>query len=224
MNIRRFKNDGFAVLTQVLTSSDCDELSLSLGEISTKGIGSRSLLGMPWCRKLAHAVRQHPAIATLLPTGAIAVQCNFFEKSQDQNWLVPIHQDLSIPVRERVENAALTGWSEKQGSLFVQPPDVVLQELVAVRLHIDECGSDDGALRIVPGSHKLGRLNNDEALEVRGSLGEVVCAIPQGGALVMRPLVLHASSKATGYSRRRVLHLVFGPRRLPLGLTWQDAV
>jgi hypothetical protein len=224
MKIHRFKNDGFAVLSEVLTISSCEELSLSLAEIQNKGIGSRSLLDMPWCKKLAQAVSQHPAIVPFLPADAVAVQCNFFEKSQDQNWLVPIHQDLSIPVTERVENAALTGWSQKQGSLFVQPPDIVLQELVAVRLHVDECGNDDGALRVVPGSHKLGRLNNEDALEMRGSLGEVVCAVSKGGALLMKPLVLHASSKATGQSRRRVLHLVFGPSRLPLGLTWQNAV
>jgi len=224
MNIHRFRNDGFAVLSQVLTSSECEELSLALVEIPRKGIGSRSLLDMPWCKKLAQTVRQHPGIAPFLPTDAVAVQCNFFEKSQDQNWLVPIHQDLSIPVTERVENAALTCWAEKQGSLFVQPPDIVLQELVAVRLHVDECGNDDGALRVVPGSHELGRLNNDDALEVRGHLGEVVCSVPKGGALLMKPLVLHASSKATGHSRRRVLHFVFGPRILPLGLTWQNSI
>jgi hypothetical protein len=224
MHTHHFNNDGFAVVSQVLTSSACEAISLSLVEISNKGVGLRDLLDMPWCKMLAREVRHHPAISPLLPNDPVAVQCTYFEKSQNQNWLVPIHQDLSIPVRERVENPALTGWSEKQSSLFVQPPDIVLQEIVAVRLHVDECGNDDGALRIVPGSHKLGRLSNDDALEVRGNLGEVVCAVPKGGALLMRPLALHASSKATGDSRRRVLHFVFGPSRLPLGLSWQHAV
>jgi hypothetical protein len=35
---------------------------------------------------------------------------------------------------------------------------------------------------------------------------------------------LHASSKATGTSRRRVLHFVFGPRALPYGLEWERSV
>ena len=224
MDKHRFDNDGFVILPQVLTSSECEQISLSLVELPNKRIGSRDLLNILWCKKLARAVRHHPVIAPLLPNDPVAVQCTFFEKSQDKNWLVPIHQDLSIPVRERVENPALTGYSEKQGSLFVQPPDIVLQELVAVRLHVDECGNHDGALRIVPGSHKLGRLSNDDALKVRDNLGEVVCAVEKGGALLMRPLALHASSKATGHSLRRVIHLVFGPSRLPLGLNWQHAV
>ncbi|MES2162553.1 MAG: phytanoyl-CoA dioxygenase family protein [Pseudomonadota bacterium] len=219
-----FQNDGYAILHPILTSSMCEQISSSLTQMSKKGIGSRSLLEMPWCTELAQTIRRHPAIAPFLPVDAVAVQCTFFEKSRDQNWLVPIHQDLSIPVKEKLVNPALTGWSEKQGSVFVQPPDWVLQELVAVRLHVDECGNDDGALRIVPGSHRLGRLSNEDALKARSNLGEVVCAVAKGGALLLKPLVLHASSKATGQSRRRVLHLVFGPIALPLGLRWQHAV
>ena len=41
--------------------------------------------------------------------------------------------------------------------------------------------------------------------------------------MLMRPLLLHASSKATGASRRRVLHFVFGPPALPHGLAWVRA-
>jgi len=38
--------------------------------------------------------------------------------------------------------------------------------------------------------------------------------------LLMRPLLLHASSKSSGSSRRRVLHFLFGPPVLPCGLRW----
>ena len=37
----------------------------------------------------------------------------------------------------------------------------------------------------------------------------------RGDALILRPLVLHASSKPSGSSLRRVLHFVFGPEVLP---------
>jgi hypothetical protein len=40
----------------------------------------------------------------------------------------------------------------------------------------------------------------------------------------MKPLLLHASSKATVPNRRRVLHFLFGPKALPLGLSWAYAV
>lgn len=223
MNTNRFEDDGFAVLPHILTDAVCAEISSSMAQIYS-GVGCRSLLDFSWCKDLAQTIRHHRVIARSLPHDPVAVQCTYFEKSRDQNWLVPIHQDLSIPVYDKIEHPALTGWSEKDGSQFVQPPEMVLQEMVAVRLHLDECGANDGPLRIVPGSHKAGRLSNEMALATRDNIGEVVCTVAKGGALLLRPLVLHASSKATGHSRRRVLHFVFGPRILPFGLRWQHAV
>ena len=123
-----------------------------------------------------------------------------------------------------VQDDALTGWSEKEGNIFVQPPAEVLRKIVAVRLHVDECSSDDGPLKVVPGSHTHGRTGHDTALALRDTLGEVVCPVARGGALLMSPLLLHSSSKATGQSRRRVLHFLFAPRSLPFGLRWCNAV
>lgn len=224
MHINRFEDDGFAIVADVLDETACASISASLGQAISEGTGARSMLEMPWCRALAQTIRLHPLIGPALPERAVAVQCTYFEKSRDQNWLVPIHQDLSIPVREKIGHPALSGWSEKDGAIFVQPPETVLQELVAVRLHIDECGSDDGPLKVVPGSHKAGRLGAQAALTARDNLGEVSCTVGKGGVLILRPLLLHASSKASGSSRRRVLHFVFGPGMLPYGLRWQHAV
>jgi ectoine hydroxylase-related dioxygenase (phytanoyl-CoA dioxygenase family) len=147
-----------------------------------------------------------------------------FEKSVDRNWLVSLHQDLSIPVAARVDHPALTGWSEKEAGIFVQPPADVLQKIVALRLHIDECSANDGPLKVVPGSHLHGRLDQEAAFALRAAAGEIACPASRGGAMLMRPLLLHSSSKASGLSRRRVLHYLFAPRSLPLGLQWRHAV
>ncbi len=58
------------------------------------------------------------------------------------------------------------------------------------------------------------------AVKVRDAHGEVTAVVKRGGVLAMRPLLLHASSKALAPSFRRVLHFVFGPPTLPLGLRW----
>jgi ectoine hydroxylase-related dioxygenase (phytanoyl-CoA dioxygenase family) len=128
---------------------------------------------------------------------------------------VALHQDLSIPVERRIESAECSGWSEKEGCLYVQPPAEVLEEMVAVRVHVDACPAESGALRVVPGSHMFGRLDSVAAKKLKEERGEVVVPVPRGGALVMKPLLLHASSKATGTMPRRVLHFVFGPPELP---------
>jgi hypothetical protein len=224
MNAIRLDIDGFFTMPAILDETGCRRIESAITQIHASRVGMRDLLDYPWCRALAQTLRLHPDLKELLPDSSRAVQCTYFEKSRDQNWLVPLHQDLSIPVREKTGHPLLSGWSEKDGSLFVQPPDDVLGQLVAVRLHIDACGLEDGALKVVPGSHRRGRLDNQAALDERAKSGETVCAAPKGGVLVLKPLLLHASSKASGDSRRRVLHFVFGPAELPYGLRWRDAV
>jgi ectoine hydroxylase-related dioxygenase (phytanoyl-CoA dioxygenase family) len=50
---------------------------------------------------------------------------------------------------------------------------------------------------------------------------EVICCLNAGDALVMRPLLLHASSPARKPDHRRVIHLEFAPANLlPAGLSW----
>ncbi|MBC7665480.1 MAG: phytanoyl-CoA dioxygenase family protein [Caulobacter sp.] len=215
----QFDTDGFTLVRALLSDAECDDVSRSLGVTDTRGAGSRRLLHEAWCADLACKVMAHAGVRQVLPPLARAVQCTFFEKSAARNWLVPIHQDLSIPVSGRVDHPALSGWSEKEGVVFVQPPDSVLKQLVAVRVHVDHCTPRDGPLRLVPGSHEFGRVEPAQAALAGRSAGVAVPA-KRGDALLMRPLILHASSKSSGSSLRRVLHFVFGPEALPYGLAW----
>jgi hypothetical protein len=219
-----FADDGFTILPRILSDADCDRLSTLTVTLVISQPGTRNLLDHDWCADLARDLRMHPDIKAAIPADHVAVQCTYFEKSVGQNWLVPIHQDLSIPVHERVDHPALRGWSEKEGTLFVQPPVEVLEQLVALRVHIDPCGEEDGPLQFLARTHTRGRIDAQEtsALKRDGTL--VTCSVARGGALLMRPLALHTSSKATGTSRRRVLHFVFGPPALPFGLAWERSV
>lgn len=220
--VRRFSQDGFVLVSDIFDADECERLAAacrSLGEP-----GSRTFLGQDWCAALASALRSHSLLRALIPAEHVAVQCTYFEKSTSTNWLVPIHQDLSIPVAEKVEHAELSGWSLKDGSLYVQPPVSLLRQLVAIRLHLDACGEDDGPLCVVPGSHAAGRIELTKVALLRDASGTVNCVAPLGSALILRPLLLHSSSKASGNSQRRVLHFLYGPASLPCGLRWQHAV
>jgi ectoine hydroxylase-related dioxygenase (phytanoyl-CoA dioxygenase family) len=218
----RFNAQGFESLPEMLGEDERRRLEHCLDR-QGDAIAARNLLERDWCRRLAGRVRADDRLARLIPAADVAVQCTYFEKSLASNWLVPIHQDLSIAVDDRIEASGLQGWSMKDGTWFVQPPVAVLERLLAVRLHFDPCGVADGPLRIVPGSHDKGRIDSHTAVRLRNE-AEVVCEAGAGDALVMRPLILHASSKATSSSRRRVLHFVFGPPALPSGLRWRHAV
>jgi len=216
--------EGFAIVPGVLASAECMSLATEAARTVTDRAGSRRLMSQAWCQSLAARLRSSPGLAGLLPAHYVATQCTYFSKSSTHNWLVPIHQDLSIPVAERVDANVLRGWSEKEGELFVQPPVALLEKLVALRVHLDPCSTHDGPLQVVPGSHACGAIAAAQAAAVRRAQGTVACTCDRGDVLVMRPLLLHASSKASGSSMRRVLHFLFGPCELPYGLRWQHAV
>lgn len=219
-----FTTRGFALVPEVLTAAECEAVAHRLAAIPAHAAGTRCLLSQAWCRALAATIRQHPGLSPLVPADFVAAQCTYFQKSQARNWLVPLHQDVSIPVAQRVTHEELSGWSEKEGTWYVQPPVEFLQQLVAVRLHIDICGADDGPLRVVPASHLSGRLPEELATVTRQTPAGFICTAGQGTAMAMRPLLLHASSKSRGNSRRRVLHFLFGPPEPPSGLQWPHAV
>jgi hypothetical protein len=219
-----FDAAGFCVVDGVVPPSTCDRLCSTLSAVVSSGAGSRTLLAHPESRELVGTIKSNPEVRPLLPPSAVAVQCTLFDKTPEKNWLVALHQDLSIPVRARIESERCGAWSQKEGQWFVQPPDEVLSRLVAVRVHLDASTTESGPLRIVPGSHRFGRLTASEADTHRKAFGETAVHSPRGGAIVMRPLLLHASSKATAPIRRRVLHFLFGPVDLPFGLEWAARV
>lgn len=216
----QFHEDGAAIIHDVIDAPACDRLSMRLPPDGQPG--HRQLLQEDWCRQLALRLQAHPALTPLIGSDLIPVQCTFFEKSSQTNWLVPFHQDQSIPVHARVDHPGLSGWSRKDGVWYVQPPLAVLQALVAVRLHLDPCSDQDGPLRVIPGSHRHGRLHADAIGAMKQAGKERGCHMDRGSVLVMSPLLLHASSKAAGQSRRRVLHFLFGPPALPHGLRWSS--
>lgn len=221
---QHLETHGYAVVGPSLEHAEIDRVAAALEQAPRSGTGSRRMLEFDWCASLAREMRAAPWLRPHLPSDAVAVQCTSFMKSPDHNWLVSIHQDLSIPVAERVQSSACTGWSEKEGEVFVQPPVRVLETVLAVRLHLDDCDESNGALRVVPGSHRFGRISSAKASQLRDRLGEETVRVLKGRAMLMRPLLLHASSKVVSDAPRRVLHFVFGPRSLPEGLRWRAAV
>lgn len=219
-----FQTDGFAILPRLITDAECQALSNLVDALPTASAGTRRLLTDSVCRDLAIAIRDRAPLRSLLGSDRTAVQCTYLTKSVDTNWHVAFHQDLSIPVRAPVNDVACTGWSVKEGQHYVQPPIEVLEHCLAVRVHLDDNDSVNGPLRIVPGSHLAGRLSPQQMEAHRRRAGAVECTVKRGDGLVMRPLVLHASSKTRSAERRRVLQYVFGPADLPCGLHWAQAV
>lgn len=220
----RFDAQGYAILRDVVSTDVCDQLVDAVRREPCAAIGSRRLLDREAFSELARTLRCQPTFAAILPANAVAVQCTLFSKSADSNWSVSPHQDLSIPVVARVEAPGCTGWSRKEDNWFTQPPASVLETLVAVRVQLDPETADSGPLKVIPTSHLQGRLSTAALTRLRTRFPLLPCPVPRGGALVMSPLLVHASAKAKSNVPRRVLHFLFGPPSLPFGLEWATAI
>ncbi|HEY0458027.1 MAG TPA: phytanoyl-CoA dioxygenase family protein [Pyrinomonadaceae bacterium] len=77
-----------------------------------------------------------------------------------------------------------------------------------------------GALKVIPKSHKDGRLSAVEIKSRRQANETELCSVKKGDCLIMRPLILHSSSAGTNPKSRRVIHFEFSAESLPNGLDW----
>ena len=132
-------------------------------------------------------------------------------------------QDLSLAVRARAQVSGFGPWSTKDGIPHVQPPVELLEQMLTVRLHLDDANDSNGALRVLPGSHRLGRLSAERIQQLRREQCDILCSASAGDGLLMRPLLLHASSRSTSLLHRRVLHVEYAAFTLPDELQWHEA-
>jgi hypothetical protein len=230
-SIGRFIIDGFQIIPRLISDSECDFLALELSELfesqqsSTKNKigGVRNLLrNCKRVKEIATSPKVVSYLEDLLGQKTFPVRAIFFDKTAESNWHVPWHQDLTISVLEQIKTAGFAAWSVKGEVIHVQPPLKILEGMAAIRLHLDPCDANNGALKVIPGSHLLGRLGANEVAKQTQQNDAVVCEVPKGGVLLMRPLLLHSSSPAKIPSHRRVLHIEYATQRLPNGLRWFD--
>jgi len=212
---------GFAIVPSILPKDALETLERGLPTSSGGNGGLRNLLDTPPIATLAASTAVRGLIEPVLGRGAFPVRAILFDKTPVANWKVSWHQDLTIAVKEHAEVAGYGPWSQKAGVVHVQPPVSILEQMLAFRLHIDESTQANGPLRVLPGSHWAGRLRDAEIPEWRERIAEQVCLVPRGGALLMRPLLLHASSPAETPEHRRVIHIEYAHCALAGGLQWR---
>ncbi len=223
--------DGFEILKGVVPAEECEdlaeELSLLHEQRRTSGGGKigglRNLLRIvPRVAELARSINVLGILEKCLSRKAFPVRALMFDKTVDANWRVTWHQDLTIAVADRIEAPGFENWSVKEGITHVQPPRELLETMITVRLHLDDCDATNGALKVIPGSHLRGKLRAAEVSSLVEQSREKACESPRGGVLLMRPLLVHSSSPALNPKHRRVLHVEYATEELPNGLKWFD--
>ena len=217
----QFENAGFQLFSKVVPDEVVDFLISGL--TPSGGSPNRRSLLRDNAMVAAFACKRLKRIADgILIANSIPVRALLFDKIEGANWSVPWHQDVVIAVATRVDTPGFCGWSIKDGIPHVVAPAEVLEKMVTLRVHLDDCTGDNGPLRVLPGSHRDGILD-DRAINCwRAKVPEVVCAAPRGSVVAMRPLLLHASSSAQSAAHRRILHVEFASEPLPGGLHWAE--
>ncbi len=150
------------------------------------------------------------------------VKSIYFDKPPLSNWAVYWHQDLMILVDQRTETDGFRPWTFKDGQHAVLRPLSYLENMLTVRIHLDDCTESNGSLRVITGSHASGILSPEQIQFYRKKKESYCCEVSAGGLLLMKPLVLHASSKSAVNAHRRVLHLEFSSQELPFPLQWRE--
>lgn len=148
------------------------------------------------------------------------VKSIYFDKPGSSNWFVAYHQDLTISVKERTDVSGFGPWTVKQGQFAVQPPLDILERNFTIRIHLDDTDETNGALRVLPGSHNRGVIRPD-AYSISEETADT-CCVPAGGIMIMKPLLLHASSRSSSHRRRRVIHIELSNAELPDPLEWSE--
>lgn len=227
-----FHCHGYGIVEHVLTPHQIEGLRESITALpSSSAVRRRSrVYGVRNLLELSSdvcALASSPAlwrIATaVLGERTFATRAVFFDKNPDANWALGWHQDSVISVTEKIDTPGFLAWGQKAGVWQVQPPAAELAKMVALRVHLDDCGEENGALRVIPGSHCHGWLDNHIS-EWRERVPEVCCPVESGDVVAMCPTVLHASSRASVPTHRRVIHIEYAAHELPGMLEWNRRV
>lgn len=156
-----------------------------------------------------------------LGEGAKPVRAVLFDKTAARNWGLGWHQDRTIVVDERIETEGFGPWTVKAGLVQVEPPFALLERMVTLRIHLDPVDATNAPLRIVPGSHRRGRLPEAAIEGLAEQLGEYACLAKRGDVWLYATPIVHGSQAADPPRRRRVLQVDYSGDVLPAPLRWR---
>ncbi len=222
--------DGFTITNNVFTNQEIDAITAAIAAANTTTPFFRQTGDLFAIRRFLHEVpgvvphvfneKLIATITNLFGQDYFVVKSIYFDKPGSSNWFVAWHQDLTIAVDNKHEVDGFCNWTKKQGQFAVQPPAEMLADNFTIRIHLDDTDENNGALKVIPGSHAKGICRPDKI----GAGKENTCTVKKGGIMIMRPLLMHASGRTGNNKSRRVVHIEFSNSQLPQPLQWSEAM
>jgi len=222
----QYSRDGYCLLKHAIASDTIYRLLEELKPLqqSQSAYGVRNLLSKAdFIKQFVNSGPIRNIIEPFIGKPAIPVRAIFFDKIPNANWNVAWHQDTTIAVDARAELEGYGPWSMKDGVIHVEPPENILKNLLTLRIHLDPTDNENGALRVIQGSHLKGRLSSKEILALVESSQVRECLANPGDILIMNPLLVHSSRKSRNPSHRRIIHIEFSSSSLPPQINWYES-
>ena len=212
--LRSLEEQGFANVPAVLSTRELIPILVSLADLEApRGrAGIRHVLGHPTVKVVANNPRLLEMAQAVLGSAAFPFRATLFDRAPVASALTNWHQDVALPLREKIDAPGWGPWSEKEGVIYAHAPASALEQVLALRLHLDDCTEENGPLRVIPGTHGIGVLSDGEIERHSTYQQPIECLAARGGVIAMRPLVIHASSKARSQAQRRILHIEYAAR------------
>jgi ectoine hydroxylase-related dioxygenase (phytanoyl-CoA dioxygenase family) len=216
--MQSFEDAGIHLFRQPLAAEDNRMLAVAVGDLLTPKPGTRAFALPARARDVLVGLA-----SSLGGRPARLVRILAFDKTSEMNWGVPWHQDRTIAVKARRDMLGYGPWSIKRGVPHVEPPTALLEAVFTLQFHVDDCGSANGPLKTIPGSHKLGRLPVAAVRELAAFSEAMICTAQAGDVLAIKALTVHASDPAQSPRHRRILYVDFTTASLPAPLEWAIA-
>ncbi len=227
---RQLSEKGFAIIENVYTQEDILVIQETIDQTDDTAAVFRKTENLFAIRQFFTVVpgvvdlimnnKLKAIVSDLFGDDYFVVKSIYFDKPETSNWFVAYHQDLTISVDRKIELEGFGPWTVKQNQFAVQPPLAILENNFTIRIHLDYTDENNGALKIISKSHLKG-IYRPETIDWKTE-EELSCAVPSGGIMIMKPLLLHSSSRTTNGNRRRVVHIEFSNRELPKELNWSE--
>jgi len=209
--VEPIREHGYAIIPGIVVLKEINGLLAEFVRVDLprSRAGVRHAMKVPAVAALAQNPRLLGMARDALGVDAFPFRATLFDKSPTANWLVVWHQDTALPLQERREIPGWGPWSVKDGVNYAHAPANALSQVLALRLHLDDSTAENGPLRVLPKTHTLGVLSDEELHDLSTRVAAIDCLVPAGGVLAMRPLIVHASSKSQSAAPRRVLHIEY---------------
>jgi ectoine hydroxylase-related dioxygenase (phytanoyl-CoA dioxygenase family) len=205
------QENGYAIIPGILKPMEVGSVLevFSRAELPRSRAGLRHAMKLPAVASVAQDPRLMEVARAALGADPFPFRATLFDKSPNANWLVVWHQDTALPLQERHEIPGWGPWSVKDGVNYAHAPASALSQVLALRIHLDDSTAENGPLRVLPGTHRLGVLRDEALHDLSTRFAAIDCLMPRGGVVAMRPLIVHASSKSQSEATRRVLHIEY---------------